>query len=125
MTPHRFALSFFIAAILWTAAAGAVTLTTSARVQIVPGVDIERIAPSRSVQEELGIEDAASPEGALVFRIAGPPHQAVNIGWTTTTSAETSPAAPARTTPGHDDDGEFRVWLEEGATDGHLLIVFE
>jgi hypothetical protein len=113
MTTQRLVLLLFSAVVSAAATADAAQITTSARVQIVSGVDVERVVPTFETTPETTI----APTGAVAFHIVGPTDQAVNVAWMS--HADPSPAAISR------DGGTLLVWLEQGAPDGHLLIEYE
>jgi len=113
MSTPRFILIVFLMAVTAPATVDAAQVTTSARVQIVTGVEVERVVPSL----ETTLETTVPPTGAVAFHILGPTDRAVNVAWASST--DSSPAAISR------DGGALLVWLDRGAADGHLVIEYE
>jgi len=90
----------------------AFVLHTSARVEIVPCVDV-------------GCPDPRETTDRTVYRIMGPPDRTVNIVLTTSTHNAPAAAETTSDTFQHDHAGECLVRLEDGAASCHLLIEYE
>ncbi len=95
----RFAAICFVLPVLCTASAGAFTLQTSARVEIVPGVEILRVGG------DLPVPALAPEQGAPAgFHVEGPAERAVRVAWIVDPGdAAASPASSSASR--HDETG--------------------
>ena len=103
--------------------AEAFVLHTSARVEIVPGVEILRVGTNLPFPgDEPASAKASGPEG---FYIDGPADQAVRVAWTTL-SKDRAATPPSTSASRHDESGGLILEYDRaagGGDDGYLLIL--